>query len=195
MARLERQNFQRLPSTASTITGRDATLSPSLAESNIVDDTESIETLRGPILDAQNAQSSDHRQIFEYSFDQDLNTSRPYTRAMQKHTVWSTTSSKIHTMGWSCLSGLSLAEVSHISITNLPFCPQELWNGHHYLKTRLDRGALIFSECRHSSMSDPTQGVPTFRRRPHTMRAVPAAARTMLLTGMFQLRITKDSLL
>ena len=195
MARLEQHNFQRLPSTASTITGRAATLSPSLAESNTIDDTESIETIRGPITDAQHAISSDQRQIFGYSFDQDLNTSRPYKRAMQKHGVWSTTSSEIHIMGWSCLSGLSLAEVSHISVINLPFCPQELWNGHHYLKTRLDCGALIFSECRHSSMSDPTQGVPTFRRRLDTMRAVPAAARTMLLSGMFQLRITKDSLL
>lgn len=138
MARLEQQSFRVLPSAALTITGRDATPAPSSAESSTVDDTESIMTVRGPVTDAQNTKGSDQRQVFGYSFDQDLNTSRPYTRAMQKHGVWSTTSSEIHTMGWSCLSGLSLAEISHISVINLPFSPQDLWNGHRYSETRIE---------------------------------------------------------
>ena len=211
MARLEQQNFRRLPSTAPTITGRDTTLAPSLAESKTVDDTESIMTVRGPVTDAQTARSSDQRPKFGYSFDQDLNTSRPYTRALQKQGVWSTTSSEIHTMGWSCLSGLSLAEVSHISVINLPFCPQDLWNGHRYSETRIESGGLIFSKYRSSLRSDTTQAAPKFRRRRMSRvpvhaglrsknlsiikedGAVPVAARTMLLIGMFPLRITKES--
>ena len=211
MARLEQQNFRRLPSTALTITGRDADLGPSMAESKTVDDTQSILTVRGPVTDARNSISSDQRQIFGYSFDQDLNTSRPYIRAMQKSGAWSTTSSEIHTMGWSCLTGLSLAEVSHISVINLPFCAQELWNGHRYFETRIDRGGFPFPMYRSSLRSDTTQAVRTFRRRLETKvpvvaglrgktlstnkedRAVPVAAKTMLLIGMFQLRITKES--
>ena len=56
MATLEQQNFLRIPSTASTINRRDATLSSWLAESNSEDDTEydteSVMTVRGPIKDA-----------------------------------------------------------------------------------------------------------------------------------------------
>ena len=171
MARLEQQNFGTRPNTTFTITGRDASLGPSLAESNIVDDTESIMTVRGPLTDAQNARSSDQRQTLEYSFDQDLNTSRPYTRAMQNHRASSTTSSEIHTMGWSCLSGLSLAEVSNISVINLPFCPQELWNGHRYFEKRIDRGGLLVSNY----------------------RSPLGSARTLLLIGVFPLLLMKGS--
>ena len=207
MARLEQQELGRLPSTTSTITGRDATPGPSLAESNTVDDTESIVTVRGPTTDVQSSRSSDQRQTFGYSFDQDLNTSRPYTRAMQKHTAWSPTSSEIHTMGWSCLSGLSLAEVSQISVINLLFCPQDLWNGHRYFETRIDRGGLIYSKYENSLRSDKKQAAPALRRRSETIHAglrgknlsiiredgaVQVGARTMLLIGMFPPRITKD---
>ena len=206
MARLEQQSFGMLSSIAPTITWRDTTLAPSLAGSNTVDDTESIMTVRGPITDAQKAQSSDQRQMFGYSFDQDLNTSRPYTRALQKHQVWSTTSSEIHTMGWSCLSGLSLAEISHISVINLPLCPQDLWNGHHYSEIKIDRDGLILSKC-----WSPLKAAPTSKRRLNTGvslhsgnmsetlssikedKAVPVAARTMLLIGMFPLRLMKGS--
>ena len=163
MARLEQQTLRRLPSTAPTITGRDATLSLSLAESSkIDDDTESIMTIRGPVTDGQNARTGDQRQTFGYSFDQDLNTSRPYTRAMQNHRAWSTTSSEIHTTGWSCLSGLSLAEVSHISVINLPFCPQDLWNGHRYSETRINRDGFLLWKFENSLRS---LAAPTLRRR------------------------------
>ena len=203
MARLEQQNFGRLPSTTPTITGRDASLDASLAGPNTGDDTESVMTIRRPVTDAQNARSREQRQTFEYSFDQDLNTSRPYKRTMQKYQAWSTTSSEIQTMGWSCLSGLSLAEVSHISVINLPFCPQELWNGHHYSETRIDSDGYDLWEYKSSLMSP---SAPTFISSLETIIpvhkgqrgknlstikedvAVPMAARTILLIGMFPVR-------
>ena len=206
MARLEQQSFRRLPSVAPTVTGRDAALRPSLTGSNTVDDTESILTVRGPITDAQNAQSSDQREVFGYSFDQDLNASRPYTRAMQKARALSTTSSEILTMGWSCLSGLSLAEISNISVINLLFCPQDLWNGHRYSEVKIDHGGLILSYHRRSPLkSEATQTAPRLTRRLNTRaslpvsvppsrmigeKTVPVAARTMLLSGMFPSRFT-----
>ena len=169
MARLEQQNFRQLPSTIRTITGRDATPSPSLAETNPIDDSESMLTVREPVNESQNARNSDAICTFEYPFDQDLKSSRPYTQAMKNHRVWSTASSEIHTMGWSYLSGLSLAEVSHISVINLAFCPQDLWNGHHYPATSVDRDGFV--SCKNSNSSSPNaaQAVPTFRRDPRTI--------------------------
>lgn len=35
-------------------------------------------------------------------------------------------------MGWSCLSGISVADVSQISVINLLVSPLEIWNGQHY---------------------------------------------------------------
>ena len=75
---------------------------------------------------------------FGFTFDKDLNSSRPYARAMRRTSVYSTASSTLHTMGWSCLSDLSLAEVSEVSVIGLPITPQELWNGHRYRLTDLD---------------------------------------------------------
>ena len=74
-----------------------------------------------------------------FTFDHDLNNSRPYARAMKRNSVWSAASSAIHTMGWSYLSGLSLADVSEISIIDLPISPQELWNGDHYILMDVDK--------------------------------------------------------
>ena len=166
-------------------------------------------TVKGPPTDARDARSSDQRQTFGHSFDQDLNTSRPYTRAMQNHRAWSTTSSEIHTMGWSRLSDLSLAEVSHVSVIKLPFCSQELWNGQRYFDKGIDRGGLLAS-YRSPLRSDETRA-PTSRPRlniraplyPGQMietlspiredKAVPVAARTMSLIDSFRLRLTKGS--
>ena len=120
MARLEQQTFRRPLSSVPTINGRDATWSPSLAETTTADDTESIVTIRGS---AQNARGNESRGTYAFSFDQDLDKSRPYVRAMKQQGAWSTTSSEIHTMGWSFLSGISLADVSDISVINLPIFP------------------------------------------------------------------------
>lgn len=75
---------------------------------------------------------------FSFTLDQDLNSSRPYARAMKRKSVWSTASSIAHTMSWSYLSGLSLAEISGISVIGLPISTQELWNAHHYINTNND---------------------------------------------------------
>ena len=77
---------------------------------------------------AQDLQSS----RFNFTFDQDLNNSRPYARARRRNSLWSTNSSAFHTMSWSCLSGLSLTEISKVSVIGLPITAQELWNGDHY---------------------------------------------------------------
>ena len=68
-----------------------------------------------------------------FPFEQDLLASRPYARAINRRPCWSTTSSVVSTMGWSYLSGISLADVSEVSILSLPLSPPELWNGYRYV--------------------------------------------------------------
>ena len=73
-----------------------------------------------------------------FAFEQDLLASRPYARAINRRACWSATSSVVPTMGWSYLSGLSLAQVSRVSILSLPLSPLDLWNGHRYVTARND---------------------------------------------------------
>ena len=72
---------------------------------------------------------------FSFTFDQDLNNSRVYSRASKRGSVWSTASSAVHTTSWSCLSGLSLADVSELSVIGLPISAHELSNGHRFVLT------------------------------------------------------------
>ena len=212
MARLEQQSFGRPQGTISTTTGRDADLNSSLADTNLVEDNESIVTIRGPVTGFQDVSNRNPRSSFGYSFDKDLNTSRPYTRAMRKHTAWSTTSSEPHTVGWSCLSGLSLAEVSHISVINLSICPQDLWNGHRYSATGINLDGFVLSKHDNIHSSSLTaQPARSSGRRLEARIPVHAgqkagllntikehkdllvAARTIALLGTFSLRATEES--
>ena len=90
---------------------------------------------------------------FGFTFDQDLHSSRPYVRAMKKNLVWSAASSTLHTIGWSCMSGVSLADVSAISVIRLPVSPQELWNGQQYIATEIDKD-LAFQKAHPTARDD-----------------------------------------
>ena len=67
-----------------------------------------------------------------FTFEEDLEASRPYIRALKRCSRWTTTSSVTPSMGWSFFSGISLAEVSCLSAIALPIAPQDLWNGNRY---------------------------------------------------------------
>ena len=186
MAKIEQWTFERLPSTFSTLTGRDALPSPSVVGTNTIEDNESVIAMKGLISDSQNGTNGEPIRTFGFSFDQDLKTSRPYTQAMKRHTVWSTASSEIHTMGWSCLSGLSLAEVSQISVINLPVFRQDLWNGQHYASSKIEdfRVGLVLSKSLSNSPNSltaqqaPTQPAPIFKRRLNIRNPVRAGQRS-----------------
>ena len=97
-------------------------------------DNESMVTVRriGPIT------TESLPVVDGFAFEQDLLASRPYARAINRRPCLSTTSSVVPTMGWSYLSGISLADVSEVSILSLPLSPLELWNGHRYVTARND---------------------------------------------------------
>ncbi len=135
MARLEVRTLGYSPSTAPAMCtpGETAAAVGVHADSN--SDDASCTTIRKAGLgsEAMVTDSSDScKPTFEFAFDNDLNNSRPYTRAMRRSLIWSPRSSAVGTIGWSCLSGLSLADVSEISVINLPVSPRELWNGERY---------------------------------------------------------------
>ena len=196
MVWIEQQTLGRSESTVPTIISRDAVPSPSVVGTDSTEDNESMVIIKGPISDPQTGTNSEPIRTFEFSIDRDLNTSRPYARAMKRHSVWSTVSSEIHTMGWSCLSGLSLAQVSQISVINLPILPQDLWNGQHYGASRIEeiRVGLVLSKSQSSSPGSlTTQLTSTPKRRqeigsPLSMieedAGVPVTDRNISLLGM-----------
>ena len=70
--------------------------------------------------------------VKKFAFEQDLRQSRVYIRAMRRISFESIQTSDAPSFGWSCLSDMSLAKVSNISVLSLPIAPNELSNGKHY---------------------------------------------------------------
>ena len=105
--------------------------------------------------DASALPAANENLDFGFTFDQDLHSSRPYVRAMRRNLVSSaaSSSSTLHTTGWSCMSGVSLADVSAISVIRLPVSPQELWNGQQYIATEIDN-SLAFQNAHATAIDD-----------------------------------------
>ena len=178
MASIEQRTFRLSPSSISTITRRDAVPNPLVVGSSPTEDNMSIVTIKGLLSDSQSGAKSEPIHTFGFSFDQDLNRSRPYTRAMKRPSVWSAASSEIHTMGWSCLSGISLSDVSQISVINLPIFLQEVWNGQRYSASRVEDsrvGLVLSKQERRPSISPMTTD---------RYASVPATTRSMSLLGI-----------
>ena len=119
-------------------------------------DHESSVTVRKAKRDSLSEASGQLLASFKRSFDRDLQTSRPYIRASKNRESWSATSSAIR---WSRLSGLSLSDISHIAVINLPISPRELSNGQHYSSDN-SPGRLknIMEEELPPSLPEPLQG-------------------------------------
>ena len=70
------------------------------------------------------------------AFEKDLKASRPYLRALRRCSIGTLSSSIAPSMGWSFFSGTSLADISCLSVVNLPVVPLDLWNGDRYQLAR-----------------------------------------------------------
>ena len=146
MARLEMRTSGCSPSTAPTMftSGETPAAVKIHADSNS-DDTSCLSRQKAGLgSEATVSDSNDSfKRTFGFSFDDDLNNSRPYARAMKRSLIWSPRSSAIGTIGWSCLSGLSLAAVSEMSVINLPLSPRELWNGERYSASYMEINGVL----------------------------------------------------
>ena len=69
---------------------------------------------------------------FGFAFDKDLRASRVYGRLTYEASDLSLTSSRGRSRGWSVLSGISLLQISNISVVSLPITAAELYDSYHY---------------------------------------------------------------
>lgn len=82
----------------------------------------------GGVLNSELRQTT----AFGFAFEQDLQSSRVYRRTLKRDAESSVSSSFGRSVGWSFLSGLSLTDVSCLSVISLPISGQEIWNSSYY---------------------------------------------------------------
>ncbi|KAF5253479.1 hypothetical protein FANTH_1550 [Fusarium anthophilum] len=70
--------------------------------------------------------------LFEFDFEHDLKLSRVYRLAKRDTMDFSVHSSVARTHAWSTLSGISLSDISHISVLALPLYVEDISNPQHY---------------------------------------------------------------
>lgn len=129
------QNNQDLYSRILNLESSQRTIRPtaSLKEAEDEDDVSTIQSPRkasDPTLEEE--RESTVTAVKEFTFERDLRQSRAYARVMWRDSLMSLQSSTAPSFGWSCLSGLSLANVSNISVISLPIVATELTNAQHY---------------------------------------------------------------
>lgn len=73
------------------------------------------------------------RSLFDLSFEKDLITSRVYRRIRRETMDFSMRSSVARSNGWSIFSGMSLSDISEISVLALPLRPSDINNPQHYV--------------------------------------------------------------
>ncbi|KAF5548911.1 hypothetical protein FMEXI_4582 [Fusarium mexicanum] len=85
-------------------------------------------------IGAQERKSTSSRRssLFEFSFEHDLKLSRVYRLAKRDTMDFSARSSVARTHAWSSLSGISLSDISHISVLALPLYAEDISNPQHY---------------------------------------------------------------
>jgi hypothetical protein len=76
--------------------------------------------------------SSFSRDMFKFSFDHDLKASRVYRRISFRSSQLSLPTIDALSASWSMLSGLSMSQISNVSVLALPLTPDELSNGEQY---------------------------------------------------------------
>ena len=134
LARIEKPDIMP-PSTSTTqaqsvasVEDETSTIKPAPAPSDHSDNND----VRGESLNNGLASNVRENLSFGFTFDRDLECSRVYQRAFRYNSSLSLPSSGIRSMGWSFLSGLSLADISRVSVLCLPIAVGDLSNPQHY---------------------------------------------------------------
>ena len=121
-----------------------------------------------------------------FDFDNDLQGSRVYVRALRRKSFQSLRSNS-KSLGWSCLSELSMADVSNISIVSLPICGAELKNSEHYNLTEAPEHRASRSLQPQPNLTaqqgfqPPTVALPALKDQPLRQAVTPKA--NILLWG------------
>ena len=85
------------------------------------------------------------------AFEWELKLSRVYRKISFSKSTASLSTINTRSKTWSCLSGLSMADISHISVLSIPISPGELFNGQLYdletARTQSDVGPAVPPEA------------------------------------------------
>lgn len=117
----------------------------STATKNGSDDEDDVSTIRPKRLASDLIPGSSETRgtgVRRFTFENDLGQSKVYKRVKWRNSLGSLTSSDALSFGWSCLSDLSLADVSNISVVSLPIASNDLSNGQHYKTPSVERDVL-----------------------------------------------------
>ena len=87
-----------------------------------------MDTTRDQTDERVRVQESTETTNVDPGFEKELHASQVYRRTTFKHSNSSLPSSAVRALDWSFLTGLSLANVSDISVISLPIPLQDLWN-------------------------------------------------------------------
>ena len=109
-----------------------------------ITDTASTITIRPSDLYHQSMLPSIEHSQFGLNPDlqYEIYNSRVYSRTWKRRSFSSIPSSIQSGVGWSFFSGLSLSQISTISVISLPVSLSELWNSQHYSVLALDVNPL-----------------------------------------------------
>ncbi|KAI5803148.1 Rho GTPase activation protein [Geopyxis carbonaria] len=97
------------------------------------------------------------RTQYGFAFEEDLRNSRPYRNPAFSRSGASLLSTEIRTTGWSILSGLSLSDVSNISILALPIYANEISNSGRYQFGIVSSSALSYVSVSSSATARSTK--------------------------------------
>ena len=97
-------------------------------------------TTRSEIQEASKHQMITETKTFTFTFESALQNSRVYTRNTLRHlkSSFSLPSSTAPSLTWSFLSGLSLTDVTNVSVLSLPLSAKDLWNLNYYVESGFD---------------------------------------------------------
>lgn len=115
-----------------------------------------------------------------FSFEQDLSESRVYKRVRRKELSGSDSSSAATSLGWSCLSNMTFADISMMSVISLPITANELFNGEHY--GMLSTAQLILEEMDMHRLSVSGAG-PGNELHKNAPTMAPCPARRIIILG------------
>ncbi|KAI0505200.1 hypothetical protein F5B22DRAFT_533052 [Xylaria bambusicola] len=105
----------------------------SKARSDIVPVDDGASTIRQPNTERASVLETENTLVRRFAFEDDLESSRAYNKAVYRFSQASITSTALYTTALSVFSKLSLSQVSSISFYALPVCASDLHNSELYV--------------------------------------------------------------
>lgn len=112
-------------------------------------------TLKRASITGDDISPPDELQVTRFAFEDDLESSHVYNKAIYRHSQLSLTSTALHNTALSVFSKLSLSQISCISSYALPICAIDLSNSEFYVFG--EGGAVLLEPPTMSSLAPTAQ--------------------------------------